>query len=158
MPVLRGQIEALHLRDHILLPGFRQYEELPVYYALAGCYIQASTAEPWGLTVNEAMASGLPVLVSNVCGCAKDLLREAENGFALDPFDIADMAQKMLRVSGAGCDREAMGRMSRRIISSWGCDCFGENLWKAAERACRDPVRGNDRTGALILKALVFLK
>lgn len=158
MPLLTRHIDALGLRDHILLPGFRQYEELPIYYALAGCYIQASTAEPWGLTVNEAMASGLPVLVSNVCGCAKDLLREPGNGFALDPCDTANMAQKMLRISDAGCDREAMGRMSRQIISQWGCGRFGENLWKAAERACQDPVRRNDRTGALILKALVFLK
>jgi hypothetical protein len=85
-------------------------------------------------------------------------LRENGNGFALDPCDTADMAQKMLRISDAGCDREAMGRMSRQIISHWGCDRFGENLWKAAERACQDPVCGDDRTGALILKMLVFLK
>jgi len=158
MPLLKQHVNALHLRDHIILPGFRQYEELPAYYGLAGCYIQASTVEPWGLTVNEAMACGLPVLVSNACGCAKDLLYEAGNGFALDPGDIADMAQKMLRISDAGCDREAMGRMSRQIISHWGCDRFGENLWKAAQRACQDPVHRSDRTGALILKALVSLK
>ena len=43
-------------------------------------------SEQWGLVVNEAMASGLPVLVSKRCGCAADLVREGVNGFVFRPL------------------------------------------------------------------------
>ena len=51
--------------------GYKQAEELSSYYGLARTFIHASSHfEQWGLVVNEAMAAGLPVLVSRVCGCA----------------------------------------------------------------------------------------
>src|SRR5206468_501416 len=78
--VLRGDLEQLrtelNLGDHVLFPGFKQYDELPAYYGLATAFIHASMVEPWGLVVNEAMAAGLPVLVSARCGCAWDLVEE----------------------------------------------------------------------------------
>ena len=46
------------------LPGFKQYDDWPVYYALATAFVHASTTEQWGLVVSEAIASGLPVIVS----------------------------------------------------------------------------------------------
>jgi len=158
MPQVRQRVSALDMQDHVILPGFRQYKELPVYYGLASCYIQASTAEPWGLTVNEAMASGLPVLVSHACGCVPDLLREGMNGFAFDPRDAADVADKMHRMSEMDGRLATMGRMSRQIISGWGCNWFAANLWKAAERACRAPVHNHGRLGSLVLKTLVFAR
>jgi len=158
MPQVKRQVSALNLQDHVLLPGFRQYEELPLYYGLANCYIQASTAEPWGLAVNEAMASALPVLVSNVCGCVPDLVCEGVNGFTFDPHDIEDIAGKMLAISEADGSLEVMGRMSRQIVSGWGCNWFAANLWRAAELACRDPVQVRSRLSPLILKTLVFAR
>ena len=49
--------------------------------------------------VNEAMASGLPVLVSNRCGCAQDLVQEGVNGFTFDPYNVEQLAQLMLKIS-----------------------------------------------------------
>jgi glycosyltransferase involved in cell wall biosynthesis len=54
--------------------GFRQIEENPVFYALAEAFVLPSLKEEWGLVVNEAMAAGLPVIVSHTAGCAEDLL------------------------------------------------------------------------------------
>src|SRR6185369_3826531 len=76
-------IADLELQDSVLLPGFKQYEELPTYYGLANAFVHASTSEPWGLVINEAVASGLPVIVSNRCGCAPELVNG--NGFTFDP-------------------------------------------------------------------------
>jgi glycosyltransferase involved in cell wall biosynthesis len=65
-----------HLEQHgtVLFYGFRQIEENPVFYALAEAFILPSLYEEWGLVVNEAMAAGLPVIVSRTAGCAEDLL------------------------------------------------------------------------------------
>src|SRR5262249_38238680 len=70
---LEAQLSALGLQEFVSMPGFKQYDELPPYYGKASAFVHASTIEPWGLVVNEGMASGLPVLVSNRCGCAQDL-------------------------------------------------------------------------------------
>jgi glycosyltransferase involved in cell wall biosynthesis len=158
MPQVKCHLSALDVQDHVILPGFIQYEGLPHYYGLASCYVQASIAEPWGLAVNEAMASGLPVLASDACGCVPDLLRDGVNGFTFDPRDTADIAEKMRRISQADGSLDAMGQMSRQIISNWPSSAFGNNLWQAAELACRDPIRIDSRVGSLILAALVFAR
>jgi glycosyltransferase involved in cell wall biosynthesis len=54
--------------------GLRQIQENPIFYALADVFVLPSLKEEWGLVVNEAMASGLPVVVSQTAGCAEDLL------------------------------------------------------------------------------------
>jgi glycosyltransferase involved in cell wall biosynthesis len=68
-------IDDLRIRNRVLMPGFKQYEELPAYYALARAFVHASATEQWGLVVNEASASGLPVIVSNRCGCVPEWCR-----------------------------------------------------------------------------------
>ncbi|MCL6622782.1 MAG: glycosyltransferase family 4 protein [Syntrophobacterales bacterium] len=68
------QMAATVAGDKIHFVGWQQYERLPVYYGLARIFILPSHIEPWGLVVNEAMAAGLPVLVSTACGCAPDWL------------------------------------------------------------------------------------
>ena len=72
---LNSQLSTLNLHEHVHLPGFKPYDELPVYYALANAFVHASTTEQWGLVVNEAIASGLPVIVSDRCGCAPELVQ-----------------------------------------------------------------------------------
>jgi glycosyltransferase involved in cell wall biosynthesis len=158
MPRVKERIGNPRLQGNIVMPGFKQYDETPFYYALSDCYIQASTSEQWGLVVNEAMASSLPVLVSRNCGCCEDLLREGENGFSFDPLDIQDIADKMIRICDEGCDRVQMGKVSRQIISTWGCENFGENLWEAAELAYRQPLKRSNTPASLILKHLTFTR
>lgn len=92
-------IADLSLQEHVHLPGFKQYPDLPAYYGLASGFIHASTTEQWGLVVNEAMASGLPVLVSSRCGCATDLVKDGVNGFTFDPCNVVEMAKLMVRVA-----------------------------------------------------------
>jgi glycosyltransferase involved in cell wall biosynthesis len=132
-PELCGLISELGLQDCVLLPGFKQYGELPVYYAFAGAFVHASTTEQWGLVVNEAMASGLPVLVSNRCGCATDLVREGRNGFTFDPSNVEELSQLMLRVSAVDFSLAAFGAASARIIADWGPERFASGLKAAAE-------------------------
>jgi glycosyltransferase involved in cell wall biosynthesis len=143
---LNSQLTTFNLHGHLLLPGFKQYEELPLYFGLASAFVHASTTEQWGLVVNEAMASGLPVLVSNRCGCARDLVQEGVNGFQFDPCNIDQLAQLMLRVSDSRFPASDFGAASRRIISAWGPERFAKGLRDAVTVALKNP---RPRFGAL---------
>jgi glycosyltransferase involved in cell wall biosynthesis len=134
---IRSRIRELAIGDAVMLPGFKQYPDLPAFYGLAGAFVHASTTEQWGLVVNEAMASALPVIVSKRCGCAPDLVRDGENGFVFDPLNNEQLARLMLRVAGGQADRERMGAASARIIRDWGLERFAEGLRMAAECAQR---------------------
>jgi 1,2-diacylglycerol 3-alpha-glucosyltransferase len=126
---LRRQARRLDpLRVHFC--GFKQVDELPIFYGLASCLLFPSLGDTWGLIVNEAMASGLPVLVSRACGCAPDLVRDGVNGFTFDPMDIEALARLMGQMSNGQVDLSAMGQASRRLIAHWGLETYAENLFK----------------------------
>jgi len=92
-----------------------------------------------GLVVNEAMAAGLPVIVSKRCGCVSELVESGRNGFSFDPYDVAALARHMEYVASGKCDRRAMGAASREIIARWSPMTFAENLTKAVYAACAAP-------------------
>ena len=158
---LRGELERLisdlRLQSSVRLPGFKQYSDLPAYYGLASAFIHASTTEQWGLVVNEAMASGLPVLVSNRCGCAPDLVQEGINGFTFDPYNVEQLAELMFKISAfQPVGLSAFGLASQRIISDWRPERFAQGLKAAAEKALAvGPPKANwfDR---LLLRALLL--
>ena len=132
---LEDQIRQLNLTRHVTLPGFKQYQDLPVYYGLARAFIHASTSEQWGLVVNEAMAAGLPVLVSAQCGCAADLVVDGRNGFVFNPCNVDEMAAMLKRVTTDECDLRAMGAASREIIANWSPAKFANGMRQAVECA-----------------------
>jgi len=75
--------------------GFTHREELPGIYALADGLIFPTRSDPWGLVVNEAMACGLPIIVSSVAGCMLDLVQDRWNGFIVRPGNVPELAAAM---------------------------------------------------------------
>ena len=69
----------------VCFPGFAQREDLAGLYALAETLVLPTHSDPWGLVVNEAMACGLPIIVSSVAGCSADLVEEGWNGYVVPP-------------------------------------------------------------------------
>jgi glycosyltransferase involved in cell wall biosynthesis len=126
----------------VLFYGFRQIDQNPSFYALADCFVLPSLFEEWGLVVNEAMACGLPVLVSNTVGCAEDLVVEGQNGFTFDPDSENELAQRLVEVCTDSEKRCSMGKESARIIEKWGCDEFAKNAILAARTALGLPSKG----------------
>jgi 1,2-diacylglycerol 3-alpha-glucosyltransferase len=76
----------------IRFAGFAQREQLAIYYGLAEMLILPTYADTWGLVVNEAMACGLPVILSQAAGCAPELVRENWNGLLVPPRDASSLA------------------------------------------------------------------
>lgn len=136
---LRHQVERF-IQEHGLegvvhLPGFLQQEELLPYFAHACAFIHASSQEQWGLVVNEAMAAGLPVLVSRQCGCYEDLIVEGETGFSFDPEDIGEVSELMFSVSSGKVDLEMIGKSALEHIQKFSLKQFVEGLSNAIEYA-----------------------
>ena len=69
----------------VYFPGFAQREDLAGFYALAEAFILPTHSDTWGLVVNEAMACGLPIVVTEVAGCARDLVEDGWNGYVVSP-------------------------------------------------------------------------
>lgn len=110
-------------------PGLKTSRELLPFYAYAGCFVLPSTREPWGLVVNEAMAAGLPVIVSDRCGCAADLVHEGQNGFTFDPQDSVALTGHLLALSRMpDSARTAMGERSDAIVRDFSPQGFGEAI------------------------------
>jgi glycosyltransferase involved in cell wall biosynthesis len=110
----------------VLFYGFRQINENPVFYALAEAFVLPSLYEEWGLVVNEAMACGLPVLVSSTVGSAEDLVVPGQNGFHFDPQSPSELARHMSFLLEHPKERERMGLTSAERIKDWGCENFAQ--------------------------------
>jgi glycosyltransferase involved in cell wall biosynthesis len=128
-------ISRLGVTGSVHLAGAKSYGDIPAYYALAGAFVHASTIEQWGLVVNEAMASGLPVLVSNRCGCVPDLVQDGVNGFTFDPYNVEELARLMLKLATRNSQLSTMGLASQRIIRDWGPERFASGLKAAVDKA-----------------------
>src|SRR6266480_3431300 len=78
--------------------GFLNQSEISRAYVAADCLVLPSDAqETWGLVVNEAMASGLPCIVSNACGCAEDLVKPIRPDLCYAVGDITALERAMAR-------------------------------------------------------------
>lgn len=67
--------------NNISILGFKSQNQLRFYYSLADVLILPSEYETWGLVINEAMSSGVPCIVSDSCGAAKDMIIKYKTGF-----------------------------------------------------------------------------
>jgi len=117
-PVLEKYVDSNNIKN-VYFAGFQQKKDLSRYYAMSDVLILPSISEPWGLVVNEAMASGLTVLVSRKCGCYPDLIREGVNGFSFDPFDIRELSIHMMGFVRGIYDSNKMGRSAQGIIKDY---------------------------------------
>ncbi len=154
LSTLNSQLSTCTTR--VQMPGFKQYDELPMYYAHAKAFVHASTTEQWGLVVNEAIASGLPVIVSNRCGCVPELVREGENGFTFDPFNEQELTECLLQMSSMPeAERASLGQTSSRIATEYDVDRFGIGLKSAAELAMSLPRRRASVVDHALLWALM---
>ena len=138
---LEDRIRSAGMKD-VHLHDFVSQDEVVRYYALAEASILPSRGETWGVVVNEAMASGLPVIVSRQCGCASTLVRDGENGWLIDSQKVDSIEEAICGLECASKLQLAeMGAKSREIISEWGLNRFCEGAWAAAQQALAAPRR-----------------
>ena len=109
---------------------FQNQTKMPIIYRLGDIFVLPSKGpgETWGLSVNEAMASGKPVIVSDRCGCHKNLVDDGINGFSFQANDLNDLSNKMEMILSE--DLKKMGEHSRIKISDFNYVSFAKALGK----------------------------
>lgn len=127
--MLRERAARSPFAGDIRFEGLKTSQELSPYYAFAGCFVLPSTREPWGLVVNEAMAAGLPVIVSAACGCAEDLVVNGENGYLFEPHSACQLIDSLHTVSALSpAEWKAMGENSARMIAQYSPEAWAEEV------------------------------
>lgn len=132
---------------------FTCQKDIGRYYAMAEAVVLPSrVGETWGLVVNEAMACGLPVIVSRQCGCASTLVKEGVNGWMVDAESMESMELAIRGLANAPRDRLVeMGRSSSRIIGEWGLSRFCEGAWYAVQYALAAPKRPSNPVNSILV-------
>ena len=124
---------------HAFVLGFKNQAELPDLYAMSDIFVLPSRRDPLGLVTNEAMASGLPVIVSNGTGVwgAGGLVRDGEVGFVYPAGDtgaLSEAVRTLLRDPGL---RHAMGRRATQVVQDFGLGQCVEGILAALRFAVR---------------------
>lgn len=113
---------------------------LPFYYAVADALVLVAEQEPWGLVVNEAMASGLALIAHRHCGAAMDLVRP-ENGILIETLTSAEIAGAMQALID---DRDALHAMklnSSEKIKNWSIGAAAYGMIRAVETSAAPDTR-----------------
>ncbi len=123
--------EAAAADERILFLDFQNQQMMPVVYRLGNVFVLPSRGpgETWGLSVNEAMACARPVIVSNKCGCAAELV--AENGFVFSAMNQQDLEKTIRFFSDHRSPLNKMGEKSIRLIESFSFTKIAEAIESA---------------------------
>lgn len=119
--------------SRIVFPGFVSYHDIPAFYSTIDLYWQPSISDTWGLVINEAMAAGLPVLVSQRCGCAVDLVQSG-NGWIHDVHE-PQLVEALETAWQARSLWPTMGQAGRELVSDWGCERFADGLYHVCRQS-----------------------
>lgn len=115
---LHDLVKKYNLKN-IFFQGFVNQSSLPKIYAACDIFVLPSVNEPWGLVINEVMSCGLPVVVAKGIGAVDDLVQDGYNGFAFDPLNYEDLAEKLKIILQDHSLRKKMSKHSINIIDSW---------------------------------------
>ena len=120
----------------IVFLGAVNNSDIPTYFYNSSAFVLPSLSESWGLVVNEAMASGLPLLISNKINAANTLLKEDVNGYGFEPSNVKCIAEKIIKFIDLDIeDKRKMSQNSTKIINTMDYENMGKELVSALGRA-----------------------
>ncbi len=125
--------DELDVRVHLL--GDLPEDRVAGAYVAADVFALLSLHETWGVVVNEAAASGLPLVLSDRVGAGYDLLRSGENGFLVPAESVAGAAAALGQLAADGATRAKAGRRSYELVRGWDYDASVENFVAAVGEA-----------------------
>ena len=136
MQELRSEIARAGVEQDVRLLGFRNQSELPEIYGACDVFVQPSELEPWGMVVNEAMASGMAVCASDRVGSAYDLV--SDNGAMFRMGDIEQLANLFSKWASSREEVDRMKAASAARIRLWSPRETADGVVAAARAAFQE--------------------
>lgn len=100
---------------NVILHDFMPKEKLTDYYRAADIFVHPTSYDVWGLVINEAMAAGLPVVVSDRCVAGLELIEDGVNGYRIPMGDDQQMCSRVVEITG---DAELYKAMSENVLKT----------------------------------------
>ena len=109
---------------------FQNQSQMPIMYQACDlfCLPSKGPGETWGLAVNEAMASGKAVLVSDKVGCAVDLVKENYNGAIFISENREDLVKNLVKLTQSKKMLQEYGANSKKLLKNWNFSKISETI------------------------------
>jgi glycosyltransferase involved in cell wall biosynthesis len=134
---LRNEMEKYIQQNslrNVYLTGFINQSAISEYYEMADLFVMCSgIGETWGLSVNEIMNFEKPVLVSKICGCSIDLVKEGINGYTFEEGNIDQLSRLLADVLEKDDFLISAGKRSKEIISNFSINNITDNIVQALQ-------------------------
>lgn len=115
--IMKDIIE-IHNIPNVVMAGSVPYENIPVFYRMADCFILPTMEDNWSLVIPEAMACGLPVATTMYNGCHPELVTK-RNGWLFDSMDKNDIVRTLDDIIGKRHQLKTMGENGRHIVEKY---------------------------------------
>lgn len=131
-PSLEETVKNENLSSTVHFIDFQNQSKMPIVYQSCNlfCLPSRGPGETWGLAVNEAMAATKAILVSNRVGCAKDLVKDSENGYIFESDNLLDLKTKLTKLLGDPKMLKEMGIESAKKIRNWSFKAQADSMIK----------------------------
>lgn len=130
--------QSLDVKDSVIFAGARPWEEIGKYYQLGDVFVSASTSETQGLTFNESMAAGVPV-VAKFDESIEDIIKDGETGLLFrDDSEIAETISRLFSNEGL---REKLSRNGREEMEELSVSRFADRVERLYEDVLENPAK-----------------
>lgn len=119
--MLKEKTKSLKKRKYIFFEDFKNQSQMPAYYQACDlfCLPSKGPGETWGLAVNEAMAAGKAILISDKVGCQSNLVLDGANGLIFKSENTKDIYQNLKTLVFDKSKLINMGKASKNIITKY---------------------------------------
>lgn len=138
-----SEASRLRGRDGVHDLGYVMPSALPTAFSERGVFVMPSLEEPWGVAIAEAAATGLPLICSDRCGAADDLLRLYHNGLLVPAGSVTALAAAMKWMHEHHYAFRTMGLRSRSLAAAFSAEAWADRMGGAF-----DEVLGRTGSGA----------
>ena len=136
--ICAGAGEQQHIlsgQKGVIDKGFVQPDRLPTLLGKASVFVLPSRKEPWGVALQEAAASGLPLICSTACGASIGLLQDAYNGYLFENGDADHLSRQLIQMHNLQIpERLQMGERSHELSKQFTPQRWADTLVKGLKR------------------------
>lgn len=116
---LKRQAETLGLESAVAFLGAKTPDEIAGLLLHSDVMVLPSHREPWGLVVNEALSYGCPVVVSDICGCMPELVREGVTGYSFPVGDVRALCIAMISAARLCAERRLVAEQCLHVVGQY---------------------------------------